>query len=265
MTGTVMTEVYKPQGWQLFDELDVSLDPPGPHQLYDLAAPYVRTGMRVLDVGCRDAWYLTRLAERFGISGVGIDPVPWHIERATSAIAQAGLAQQLSAELVGIEDFGGEAGDFDVVWCRDVLEVLPDLEAALAAMSGVLSRGGTLIAYTNVLNGPPDLSETSRLHEPLGVFTANLIEADLEASFGRNGLTVTEKHVIGTQWREHVEERDQDVSRDLLRLARLRRSRERVEAKYGAETYYLFEASTQWQLQQFLGRLIPVVYILNKA
>lgn len=260
-----MTEVYRPQGWQLFDELDISLDPPGPQQLYDLAAPHVTTGMRILDVGCRDAWYLIRLAERFGISGVGIDPVPWHIERATAAIAQAGLEQQLSAELVGIEDFSAAPGSFDVVWCRDVLEVLPGLTEALSAMSGALAPGGTLIAYTNVLNGPPDASETSRLHEPLGVFTPNLIEADLETSFGHSGLTVTEKHVIGTRWREHVEERDHDVSRDLLRLARLRRSRQRVEAKYGAETFRLFEASTQWQLQQFLGRLVPVVYILHKS
>lgn len=260
-----MTEVYKPQGWKLFEELDVSLDPPGPQQLYDLAAPYLSAGMRVLDVGCRDAWYLIRLAERFGVRGVGIDPVPWHIERAEAAIVQAGLEDRLSAQLVRIEDFGGEPGAFDVVWCRDVLEVLPDLEASLAGMSRVLASQGTAIVYTNVLNGPPDPGETRRLHEPLGVFTANLIEDELESAFTRHALTVTEKHVIGTQWREHVEERDQDVSRDLLRLARLRRTRERVEAEYGAATYCLFEASTQWQLNQFLGRLVPVVYMLTKA
>lgn len=100
-----MSEIYNPQGWRLFDELDVSLEPPGPQQLYELSAPYLGPGMRILDVGCRDAWYLIRLAERFGITGVGIDPVPWHIDRATSAIAQAGLDQQLTTELVGIEDF----------------------------------------------------------------------------------------------------------------------------------------------------------------
>lgn len=259
-----MTEVYKAEGWELFEELDVSLDPPGPQQLYDLAAPYLTGGSRVLDVGCRDAWYLIRLAERFGIRGVGIDPVAWHIERAETAIAEAGLTDRLSAELVAIEDFGAEAGSFDVVWCRDVLEVLPHLEASLAAMSRVLAPQGNVIVYTNVLNGPPDSDETRRLHEPLGVFTANLIEEDLESTFVRHAFTVTEKHVIGTQWREHVEERDHDVSRDLLRLARLRRTRQRVEADYGAATYALFEASTQWQLNQFLGRLVPVVYILTK-
>lgn len=260
-----MTVVYKPEGWRLFGELDVSLEPPGPQQLYDLAAPYLGAGRRVLDVGCRDAWYLIRLAKRFGISGVGIDPVPWHIERAETAIAQAGLGDQLSAELVAIEDFSAEAGSFDVVWCRDVLEVLPDLEASLTVMSRVLGSHGTVIVYTNVLNGPPDSGETRRLHEPLGVFTANLIEDDLESAFARHALTVTEKYVVGTQWREHVEERDRDVSRDLLRLARLRRTRERVEEEYGAATYRLFEASTQWQLNQFLGRLVPVVYILTRS
>ncbi len=265
-TGDVeMSEIYNPQGWRLFDELDVSLEPPGPQQLYELSAPYLGPGMRILDVGCRDAWYLIRLAERFGITGVGIDPVPWHIDRATSAIAQAGLDQQLTTELVGIEDFRAEPGSFDVVWCRDVLEVLPDLEAALSTMSCALAPAGTLIAYTNVLNGPPDPRETRQLHEPLGVVAANLVEADLESAFARHGLTVTEKHVIGTQWREHLEEHEQGVSRDLLRLARLRRSRDRVEAEYGEATYRLFEASTQWALHQFLGRLVPVVYVLSNA
>lgn len=132
-------------------------------------------------------------------------------------------------------------------------------------MSRALTPGGTLIAYTNLLSGPPDPGETRRLHEPLGVFTANLIEADLESGFAHHGLTMTGKHVIGTLWREHVEEQDHDVSRDLLRLARLRRSKQQVEAKYGEQTYRLFEASTQWQLSQFLGRLIPVVYILSKT
>lgn len=39
----------------------------------------------------------------------------------------------------------------------------------------------------------------------------------------------------------------------------------RVEAEYGEATYRLFEASTQWAVHQFLGRLVPVVYVLSNA
>lgn len=204
------------------------------------------------------------LAQQFGFSGVGIDPVPWHIERATTAIGEAGLSSTLDAELGSIESYRFAPSVFDLVWCRDVIEVLPDLDAAVARMSDVLAPDGVLIAFTNVLHGEPDPHETATIHEPLGNVVDNMIEADLEATWCRHGLTITEKVIVGTRWREYLEARDHLVSRDLLRLARLRRQRDEIVAEYGQDIYNLTEASTQWAVHQFLGRFVPVIYVLRK-
>ena len=143
-----------------------------------------------------------------------------------------------------------------------MIEVLPELSTALAEMRRVLRPGGHLIAYTNVLQGPVDSAETATIHEPLGNVVANLVEADLEAAFGAAGFTINAKHVVGTQWREYLEEHDHVVSRDLLRLAHLRRDPDRIIERYGHDAYRSVEASLQWGLHQFLGRFVPVIYVL---
>lgn len=63
--------------------------------------------------------------------------------------------------------------------------------------------------------------------------------------------------------REYLEERDQVVSRELLRLARLRRRRDRVIHRYGHDAYRTAEASLQWGVHQFLDRFVPVTYVLG--
>ena len=69
--------------------------------------------------------------------------------------------------------------------------------------------------------------------------------------------------MIGTEWREHEEERVPRVLRDLARLARLRRRREELVAEYGSVAVEIAEASLQWTAYQFLGKLLPVVYVLR--
>ena len=176
---------------------------------------------------------------------------------------EAGLGDQVTIRLGVAEDLVEEPASFDIVWCRDVIEVLPDLTTALAQMRRVLRPGGHLIVYTNLLDGPVDAAETASIHEPLGNVVPDLVESDLECSFAVAGFTIKIKHVIGTEWREYLEERDQVVSLELLRLARLRRSRDRVVDRYGQDAFRTAEASLQWGVHQFLGRFVPVIYVLG--
>lgn len=80
-----MNEIYSELFWRLFDDLGLSLDPAGPDELYEVAAPFMAAGKRVLDVGCRDARHLIELVRRHNIIGIGVDPVAWHVERAQTA------------------------------------------------------------------------------------------------------------------------------------------------------------------------------------
>src|SRR5688572_9776665 len=77
-----LARVYGPTTWDVYARLDQSLDPPGPDSLHELAGEYVRPGGAVLDAGCRDAKHLIRLVQATGVTGVGVDPVEIHIERA---------------------------------------------------------------------------------------------------------------------------------------------------------------------------------------
>lgn len=39
-----MDQIYSEGSWRLFEELDVSLDPPGPDSLFEVAAPFLEPG-----------------------------------------------------------------------------------------------------------------------------------------------------------------------------------------------------------------------------
>lgn len=98
----------------------------------------------------------------------------------------------------------------------------------------------------------------------MGSIEANLEEANLLAGFEAAGLRIGEREVIGTEWREYAEERTQPVSRSLLRLARLRRLRESVASTRGEAIYRHVEANLHWEIFQMLGKLLPVVYVLQQ-
>ncbi len=74
---------------------------------------------------------------------------------------------------------------------------------------------------------------------------------------------MTATHEIGTEWREWEEERSQPVSTALLRLARLRRDHARFVAAHGQEIVAHVEANLHWEAYQFLGKLLPIVYVLR--
>jgi len=152
------------------------------------------------------------------------------------------------------------------VWCRDVLEVVEELEAGVAEVARVLRPGGHLVVFTVFATERLEPKEAALLlGQSLSLVPANLVEANVEAVFTRAGLTVVLEDAIGTEWREHGEERTQPVSRDLLRLARLRRQRDRIVEDAGEEIYGHVESNLHWLVYQFLGKLLPTIYVLRKT
>lgn len=98
------------------------------------------------------------------------------------------------------------------------------------------------------------------MHRPLGNVAPNLIQSHVEDAFAAAGLVIERQDVIGTEWREYTEERTNVVSRALLRLARLRRQQQAIERAIGADIYGHVQANLLWEVNQFLGKLQPVVY-----
>ena len=153
-------------------------------------------------------------------------------------------------------------GSVDVVWCRDVLEVIPDLQAGLAEVARVLKPGGTAVIYTVFATSRLEPREAAAF-QPLGNVPQNLERARVEGAFEQAGFRVERLEEIGTEFREYDEERTQPVSESLLRLARLRRRREEVIRRFGKDKYDLWEASLHWLAYLLLGKLEPVAYVLR--
>jgi ubiquinone/menaquinone biosynthesis C-methylase UbiE len=261
MSGNLdsLSRVYGDETWQVYDVLDESLHPAGPDQLYDVAGRYLTPGMRILDAGCRDAAHTLELVRRFGVTAVGVDPVPVHIDRARAAVGD-----QVELVLGGMEALPFADGHFDFVWCRDVLAQVAALDAALAEAHRVLAPGGRMLVYSTFVTDELAADEAEMFKRHLGNVWPNLREEQQETAFARAGFAIEEKKIIGTEWREEIEERTQMTSRSMLRLSRLRRRRPELEQRFGADIVASIEANLHWETFQFLGKLQPTVYVLRK-
>ncbi len=259
-----LSRMYSEETWRVYAFLDQSLDPRGPEMLYDVAGEYLRPGSIVLDAGCRDAQHLIRLVEAHDVVGVGVDPVEVHIERAKAAVAAAGLGDRIEVLRGVMQELPYPDEHFDFVWCRDVIEGVDGLEAALREVARVLEPTGRMLVYTVFATDLLEPKEEAMLNRLLGNVADNLVEGNVEAAFVESaGLTVERKDVIGTEWREYEEERTQPASQALLRLARLRRQREAVIRTHGQDIYDHVQANLHWLTYILLGKLQPTLYILT--
>lgn len=180
--------MYGDETWRVYDVLDQSLAPSGPDSLYELAGTYLTASARLLDAGCRDAAHLIRLVQLYGVTGVGVDPVELHVERAKAAIEAAGVADRAEAFVDTMNELPFPDGHFDFVWCRDVVAQVDDLEGALREVSRVLSPGGHMLVYTTFRTDQVSAPEAELLRRHLGNVPENMIEANVEAAFQRAGF-----------------------------------------------------------------------------
>lgn len=258
-----LTWVYGPGTWDVYERLDVSLDPTGPDSLFDLAGELVGAGQVVLDAGCRDAAHLIELVRRFDVEGVGVEPVAIHIERAEEAVQSAGLSHRITLHQGVMHYLPYPDGYFDFVWCRDVIEQVDDLDGALGEVVRVMKPQSHLLVYTTVATELLSVEDAAMMRRHLGNVDGNLDRSAIELAFSRSGLAIERLHVIGAEWREFAEERTQPASRALLRLSRLRRQRDEITAAHGRDIYEHIEANLHWDVFQFLGKLEPLVYVLR--
>lgn len=260
-----LARVYGPTTWAVYDRLDRSLGPTGADRLHDLAAPFLPPGGRVLDVGCRDAAHLVRLVRDHDARGLGVEPVPLHVERAHAAVEAAGLADRVEVRLGGAEDLTPTDGEFDLVWCRDVLTQVADRDAVVDHMARALAPDGRLVAYTTFATERLDGSDAAMMARHLGNVPGGLDRTATETAFAAAGLVAEAVHEVGSEWAEHAEEVDQQASRALLRLSRLRRQRDEVVAEHGRDGYEHVEANLHWPVFLLTGKLSPVVHVLRRS
>jgi SAM-dependent methyltransferase len=138
----------------------------------------VRAGEHVLDLGCGAGDFLGALRAA-GAEPVGVEIAQAAVERARTNVP--------GADVRLLEDgvIPAGHGDFDLVWCSEVLEHIPDVAEALHEVRRVLKPGGRLL-LTVPRNGPLALLRFDATFDPLGqhvrFFTRRSLARTLEAT-----------------------------------------------------------------------------------
>ncbi len=244
--------------------LDQSLNPRSPDVLYDKFNALGPTHESiVLDLGCRNAAQACEIHHRFGCRVEGIDLVASNIQAAEKRIKNQGLTDAVQVLQGDIHKMPYPDNRFDLIWSRDVLGHMRDLQQAFESCARVLKPNGKMLIFEVFATDLLTEEEAKHLWLPLASNPENASRAYFESAFTAAGFSAIEADDIGSEWREYGEETDSKrTSQQLLRIARLRRHRERFVAEFGAKDYACELANAHYGVYQMLGKLSPVIYSL---
>jgi SAM-dependent methyltransferase len=248
--------------------LEESLQPRSQNQLmYDLVSSFgLPAGATALDVGAREGRYSLELARRFGFVVQGVDPVRRHLDNAAAALAaeEPSLAARVRVDEGVAEDLPVADATIDLIWCRDVLVHVADLEKAFSEFRRVLKPGGHAVIYQMTATDWLTPAEAAFLWPPAGIHASSVDPSRLEAAIASAGLTIDQCHQLHGEARERQEEDGLGTtSRQLLQASRMIRNRPAYEARLGTITYEYLLTDNLWGIYQMIGKLNPRVYVLS--
>ena len=250
--------------------LDESLGARGPDMLYDLVGEFgLPAGATAVDVGCGEGRQAILLAERFGLSVTGVDPLWNHLDEARAQLASSARRTPALATRVGFEQGRAEALAFpnasvDLVWCKDVLVHVVELERVYQEFHRVLRPQGRALVYQSCFaTGRLAPTEAKEVWS-VGFVRENADPARTDAAISASGLRVVDRIDVGLEWGEHAQEHTGKAGRRLLHVARLLREPERYKARFGSRAYNIMLGDCLWHVYRLLGKMEERVYVLSK-
>jgi len=106
--------------------------------------------------------------------------------------------------------------------------------------------------------------EAARLYGPLQIVPQNMSATKMESMFVKAGLEIRSDESLAGELFEIMEEMEGRGSKCLLRVARMRRAREKFLAELGPARYEAALAVYQWAIYLALGKLSASLYVLHK-
>ena len=200
----------------------------------------------------------------------GIEPVRRHLDNAARALEALAAAEPEVAARIRIdqgiaEHLPGPDASTDLIWCRDVLEHVLDLEAAFRQFRRVLRPGGHAVIYQMTATDWLTSAEAARLSPPGAIHASSVDPEHFEAAIAAAGLTIEQRIQLHGEWRERAEE---DVmgfsSRQLLWVSRLLRNHPAYEERFGTDAYEAMLTGSLWGVYQMIGKLNPRLYVLSR-
>lgn len=98
-------------------------------------------GNRFLDVGC-NLGFAVEAARCLGMNASGID-----IDRQSVSMARSRFPH-CRFEAIPVQDVAVMGKSFDIVYCTEVIEHIPDFKSFAKALAGVVAKGGVLFLTT---------------------------------------------------------------------------------------------------------------------
>jgi ubiquinone/menaquinone biosynthesis C-methylase UbiE len=144
--------------------LSESLGPRGFDLMFDLVADLgLPPGSTALDVGAREAYHCVELSRRFGFTVHGVEPVRRHLDKPARVLdALAATEPEVAARVTmnqGVAERLGEPdGSIDLIWCRDVLEHIEDLEAVFGEFRRVMRPASSCMNLVGAVGFEPTAS-----------------------------------------------------------------------------------------------------------
>nr|WKU83444.1 O-methyltransferase 8 [Hamelia patens] len=105
----------------------------------------VKKPKNILDVGCGIGGSSRYLANKYGTQCIGIDISPVEIKRARVLTAAQGSESQVTFEVADATDLPFPDGQFDLIWCIDCADHVPDKAKLMPELARVAAPGATII------------------------------------------------------------------------------------------------------------------------
>lgn len=272
--ASIMQEMPDESNYDLIEEdfnqfLDQSLEPRGPELLYELVADLSPEHRRsILDLGCGRGRHSIELARRFAATVHGVDPDRHGLAEASRALAEECREDPRLRELVSFvagsaQDIPLEDNAVDVVWCRDVLCLVEDLEQAYAECRRVLRDGGRAVIYQMFATDRLEPREATEVLK--GCVASSMVPERTELAIKSAGLRVEDCIVLGTEWGEFFEEASGKAGQLLLHAGRLLHDPDRYIRRFGLSNYEVKLADCLWHVYRLVGKLSGRIYVLSAA
>ena len=242
---------------------EVSLDPRSSMSILDnVGALSPDADTVVLDIGGRDGKFALPMAERFGCRVVIVDPVEPNLDFARSDAAEHAAGHLIDVAQGTINDIPIDDDSVDIVFSRDMLGHVADIEGALAECRRVLKPRGAMVIHEVFGTEHLEPRERARMVADLAMVDERLDVDRFEADVTAAGFTISDTEIIGSEWMEALLERE-DGERRLLEAARMQRNRDAIVDRVGVLPYRVMRSNTTYTIYRMIGKLEERVYTLT--
>ena len=218
----------------------------------------------VLDIGGRDGRHALLMAERVGCRVVCVDPAPANIEAGIEAIAAHDHGHLVDVRSGAMEQIPAGAGEFNLVFSRDMMNHVADLDGGLAECRRVLVPGGHVVVHAVFATEHMEPGEAERLYAESAVVPERMSSAGFEEAAESTGFTIESLDVIGSEWYEASQENGL-APNYALQISRLRRAKSELIEEIGEFAYRSMYGNALWGNYILIGKLETRLYVLERS